>query len=185
VNPQAVYSEGMVSNVIFDEGGISLAFEASEYEARLGLLRRRMETAKLDAVICISPPTLFCFCGYDGQSYCNEQALVVTLDEHPPVLIVRDIDRSLANGIAGNSWGDRRPHHYPDENPAQFAGSILTERLDHATKKRDRSAIMLQNACRMASMTVDRMLGGLQFMDGHRDERAPLPRINAGRLRAA
>jgi Xaa-Pro dipeptidase len=108
-----------------DNSGIGLAFAPSEYAARLAVLRRRMEAARLDAVICVSPATLYYFCGYDGQSYGDDQALVITLDERHPILIVRDIDLSLANGIAGTAWGEKRPYRYPNENPAQFAAEIL------------------------------------------------------------
>jgi len=125
----------MGDGVTFDESGILLPFEPSEYVARLGLLRHRMEAARLDAVICVSPATLYYFSGYDGQSYGDEQALVVTLDERPPVLIVRDIDLSLANDIAGSAWGEKRPYHYPDEDPAQFAWEIVAAALKGGARR--------------------------------------------------
>jgi Xaa-Pro dipeptidase len=115
--------------VTIDESGILLAFDPSEYAARLGLLRHRMEAAKIDAVICVSPATLYYFCGYDGQSYGDDQALVITLDERPPILILRDIDLSLANDIAGGAWGEKQPYRYPNEDPARIALGMLAAAL--------------------------------------------------------
>ncbi len=124
----------------WDESGVALPFDGAEYAERLALLRRRMAAAGLDAVICVSPPSLFYFCGYDGQSYADEQALVITLDERAPVLIVRDIDLSLANGISagGSAWGDKRPYHFPDEDPGRavaLEGPFLARALRAGAKR--------------------------------------------------
>ncbi|GAB3104826.1 aminopeptidase P family protein [Aestuariicella hydrocarbonica] len=77
-----------------------MTFPFSEYERRLGDLRRRMEKRLLDAVIITDPENLMYLTDYQTTGYSFFQALVVPIDA-PPFMITRQLEES---NVHARTW---------------------------------------------------------------------------------
>lgn len=67
------------------------AFEAVEYERRLGLVRKAMAGRDLDALVIGDPANMNWLTGFDAWSFYVPQVMLV-LHDHPPVWLGRQMD---------------------------------------------------------------------------------------------
>jgi ectoine hydrolase len=73
------------------------AFETTEYRSRLDSVRRLMAESGLDALLVINEGNMNYLTGYEGYSESAPQAVLVTLDDDP-YIILRDMDVRCAEG---------------------------------------------------------------------------------------
>lgn len=98
------------------------AFEKAEYERRVRDVKRRMETAGFDLIICQDPANLAWLTGFDGWSFYVPQAVLVHLEEAAPIWFGRAQDVKSAeittdlpvSNIVGFSEG---LVHHPEKHP--------------------------------------------------------------------
>lgn len=103
-----------------------LPFEAGEYEARIALLQAAMAAENYDALVCFAPSSLYYYCGYEGYSYNEEQFMLVLPDRPAAMLVIRDIDESLAKGPARYSHcSEIITYRYPVEDPSSILWKLL------------------------------------------------------------
>ena len=62
---------------------VALPFARSEYDERLGKVRREMDRRGLELLICPDPSNMSWLTGYDGWSFYTPQAVLVTHDADP------------------------------------------------------------------------------------------------------
>lgn len=73
------------------------AFETSEYRARLNSLRALMSETGIDALLVINEGNICYLTGYEGYSESAPQAVLVTLEDDPYILL-REMDVRCAEG---------------------------------------------------------------------------------------
>jgi len=74
-----------------------LAFEESEYRARVHAVRQRMAAEGLDALLCSHPANMGYLTGYDGWSFYVHQLVLVTASaDEDPVWFGRAMDANAA-----------------------------------------------------------------------------------------
>lgn len=89
-----------------------LTFTRSDYDIRLDAVRRRMEKAGLDLLLCTDPANMHYLTGYDGWSFYVPQLVAIPGSGGDPHWIGRGID---ANGARVTTYlGDDHIHAYAD-----------------------------------------------------------------------
>lgn len=104
------------------------AFTRAEHEARLARARGALAEAGFDLCVSFAPETHYYLAGYDAWVGVNSpQALVFsTREEEPPTLLLRDVDRPLAEET---SWlADIRCYHLFTDDFAELVRGIAAER---------------------------------------------------------
>jgi ectoine hydrolase len=71
-------------------------FSLAEYALRLARTRQRMETAGIEVLVVCDPANMQYLSGYEGWSFYTPQALIVPLDEEPPIWVGRAMDAPTA-----------------------------------------------------------------------------------------
>ena len=71
-------------------------FDREEYSARLSDVKRRMDQAGFDMIICQDPANMYWLTGFDGWSFYVPQCVVVHLDEDSPFWFGRAQDAKAA-----------------------------------------------------------------------------------------
>jgi len=106
---------------------MALAFEASEYAARMERGQRAVAAAGLDALIVTAPENICYLSGFATPGYHVFQALVVPARQDP-FLVIRNIE---VDNVRNHSWVQR---HYPIDNLDIaldiFAAAVKQERAD-------------------------------------------------------
>lgn len=74
------------------------AFETSEYKTRLAALRKLMSDAEVDALLVVNEGNICYLTGYEGFSESAPQAVLVTLEDEDPYIILREMDVRCAEG---------------------------------------------------------------------------------------
>ena len=97
-------------------------FEPEEYAARVNDVKRRMDEAGFDLLVCQDPANMGWLTGFDGWSFYTPQAVVVHQDEEWPVWFGRAQDAKSAHITtdlpAGNIVGFSEPLvHHPVDHP--------------------------------------------------------------------
>lgn len=88
-------------------------FEQAEYQHRLDKVRKEMMRAGIDVLLVSHPANMFYLTGYDGWSYYVHQAVILGLNNDPPVWIGRQMD---VPGAHATVWMERdRVRAYPDD----------------------------------------------------------------------
>lgn len=104
-----------------------LPFEPAEYEARIASLKSAMAAENYDAIVCFSPASICYYCGYEGYSYIEEQFMLVLPDRPAAILVIRDIDESLAKGPARQSHcSEVITYRYPTDDPSKILWKLLS-----------------------------------------------------------
>ncbi|MDH3472846.1 MAG: Xaa-Pro peptidase family protein [Rhodospirillales bacterium] len=98
------------------------AFDSAEYARRLADVRRRMDQAGFDLIVCQDPANMCWLTGFDGWSFYTPQAVVVHRDEDRLIWFGRAQDAKSAHITtdlpAGNIVGfSERLVHHPVEHP--------------------------------------------------------------------
>jgi ectoine hydrolase len=109
------------------------AFPTIEYRERIARVKRRMETAGIDVLLCAEPASLNYLCGYDGWSFYVHQFLVLALPMEEPIWIGRAMDAPgarLTTFLKPESIEPYPEDHVdaPDRHPARFAAELLKAR---------------------------------------------------------
>jgi len=97
------------------------SFSEQEHRARLAQARRLLKEQGIDHCISVAPESLYYYGGYDSWVSVNSpQALIFSVDESEPTIVLRDTDVSLA---LESSWvKDVRSYRMMfDDIPATFA----------------------------------------------------------------
>src|ERR1700730_7267753 len=97
------------------------AFSADEHRDRLARARELLKGAGLSGCISVAPEHLHYLGGYDSWVSVNSpQALIFTISDDEPTIILRDVDLALARET---SWiGDLRSYRLmADDVPALIA----------------------------------------------------------------
>ncbi len=101
-------------------------FPDSVYAERRTRARHAMREAGLECCIAIAPESLFYLCGYDSWTAMNNpQALVFTVHDDAPVLLVRDVDLALARESA--RVADIRTFRVNRDDPAGLIAALVFE----------------------------------------------------------
>lgn len=103
----------------------------AEYAHRLDATRTRMRAADLDALVVVDPANLHYLTGYNAWSFYTPQALFVTHDEQP-VLLMRAMDaggahRTVAPGTAEVIGYPETFIHQPDRHPFHWIADNLRD----------------------------------------------------------
>ena len=72
-------------------------FEKSEYDNRVADVKKRMQLAGFDLLICQDPASMGWLTGFDGWSFYTPQAVLVHLDETSPIWFGRAQDAKSAH----------------------------------------------------------------------------------------
>lgn len=107
-------------------GKIEPAFSQTEYRERLHRARVALRQAGMDGVLCIAPEHLNYFVGYDAHTFFDEQALIFSVDDDEPTLIVRDGDIGTARAMA--CVGNQRAYNLDEGGAALLAGRVTREK---------------------------------------------------------
>ncbi|WEJ08627.1 M24 family metallopeptidase [Sinorhizobium prairiense] len=91
------------------------AFTAEEYRRRVRDVKRRMEEAGLDLLVCQDPANMCWLTGYDAWSFYTPQVVLVHHDSEMPIWVGRLVDVN----------GARVTTDLPDENILHFPDSLL------------------------------------------------------------
>ncbi len=75
------------------------AFTLKEHQSRLKRAQDLMQENNIDACICASPELIYYFTGYDAHTHLaiGSQALILSVDDPAPILILRDGDEPQAD----------------------------------------------------------------------------------------
>jgi len=98
------------------------AFEREEFDRRVGNVKKRMQNAGFDLLICQDPASMGWLTGFDGWSFYTPQAVLVHLDESSPIWFGRAQDAKSAHittDIPNNniiSFSESLVHH-PTAHP--------------------------------------------------------------------
>lgn len=112
-------------------GSVAL-FTREEYEARLQVVKQRMNQRGIDTLLVTDPANMNYLTGYDGWSFYVPQAVVVSLNLEQPIWVGRGID---SNGARLTCWIDEdmiRSYgdHYVHSavlHPMDFVADVLSE----------------------------------------------------------
>ena len=104
------------------------AFTKQEHRSRLDAARQIMDESDLDACVCTSPELLYYFTGYDAHTHhaIGSQALVLTVSENEPVLILRDGDVPQADETV--VVGELRPFRLGASDLGELVSETLSKR---------------------------------------------------------
>ena len=108
-------------------------FTRKEYADRIARVKRVMEGAGLDVLLCPDPANICYLTGYDGWSFYVPQLAVVALEDELPLWIGRPMDVNTARMTA--YLPDDRLLSYPedvvqvdDDHPMRAMGELLAAR---------------------------------------------------------
>jgi len=101
--------------------GREAAFPAAEFEARQAQLRASMVARDIDALVVTGPENIYWLCGRQTAGYFAFQALVMTA-EGAPTLLVRQLELP---GSAANTWIDTIVAYQDGEPPAAALAAVL------------------------------------------------------------
>ena len=133
-----------------------MRFEKSEYAARLANCRAAMAARGIDVLVDSDPANMNYLTGYDGWSFYVPQAVVVTLDDSPPLWIGRGVD---IGGARITTWLPHEnllewPDHLvdnPTAHPMEFiADELKRRRLDDKTIAIEEDCYFFTPRCRDA-----------------------------------
>src|SRR5690625_1897048 len=100
-------------------------FSSEEFERRLRRVQDAMEKQRLDMLVVSSPEDILYLTGYDCCAYYQFQVAIVLPDQEQPVLLIRNLDESLARDSA---WTTRcHTFRLETEDPVQVLASLLLE----------------------------------------------------------
>ena len=99
------------------------AFPASEHRERLARARQALKAAGFDFCISVAPEHLYYFGGYDSWVSVNSpQALLFSVDEGEPAIVLRNVDLSL---VRESSWVTNiHTYHLLLEDPAALIAKV-------------------------------------------------------------
>lgn len=108
-----------------------MGISTAEYAQRLTATRERMRAQDLDALLVVDPANIHYLTGYNAWSFYTPQALFVTHEEQP-VLIMRAMDaggahRTVAPGAADVIGYPETYIHKPDRHPFDWIADHLRE----------------------------------------------------------
>jgi Xaa-Pro dipeptidase len=109
------------------------AFSATEYRERIARVKRRMERAGIDVLLCAEPASLNYLCGYDGWSFYVHQFLVLSLTMEEPLWVGREMDAAgarLTTVLKPESLAPYPEDHVdsPERHPARFVAELMKQR---------------------------------------------------------
>lgn len=102
--------------------GYTKPFEKHEYQARVGAVQKRMNSADLDLLICQDPANMCWLTGFDGWSFYTPQVVLLHRDAHSPIWFGRAQDAKSAHittDLPGEnivSYSEYLVHH-PEKHP--------------------------------------------------------------------
>ena len=107
-----------------------LAFDVSEYRARVRRTKEAMARQGVEVLLCVNPSNMCYLTGYDSWSFYVHQTVIVALDEDQPIWIGRGMD---ANGAKITTYlEDENILFYPDEyvqsvmkHPMHFVADVI------------------------------------------------------------
>ncbi len=99
----------------------SKAFEKAEYDRRVLDVKKRMEAAGFDLLICQDPANMGWLCGFDGWSFYTPQAVLVHLEAAAPLWFGRAQDVKSAHFTTD----------LPAENIIGFSEPLVHHRVMH------------------------------------------------------
>ena len=102
-------------------------FSPVEHRARLDVARQRLADAGISVCICIAPENLYYYGGYDSWVSVNSpQALVFSVGDDEPTIILRDTDIALA---METSWvRDLRPYRLMADDIPGLVANVAREK---------------------------------------------------------
>ena len=100
--------------------GFEKAFEPAEFARRVKDVKRRMQEAGFDLLICQDPANMGWLTGFDGWSFYTPQAVVVQMDTEWPIWFGREQDAKSA--------------HITTDLPAESIIAFSEPLVHHATK---------------------------------------------------
>ena len=103
------------------------AFAETEHRERLARARQAMAAAGIDACVCVAPEDLYYLGGYDSWVAVNSpQALIFTVRDDEPTIVVRNVDRPL---VTETAWvRDIRTYHMHLDDPAALIAAVVAEK---------------------------------------------------------
>jgi Xaa-Pro aminopeptidase len=103
------------------------AFPEDEHRARLGRARQALRAADIACCVSVAPEHLYFLGGYDAWVSVNSpQALIFSIDEDEPTLVVRDVDLALPRET---SWvRDIRSYHLHADDVAALIASVVAQK---------------------------------------------------------
>lgn len=109
------------------------AFALAEYRDRIARVKRRMEAAGIDVLLCAEPASLNYLCGYDGWSFYVHQFLVLSLSMEEPIWVGRAMDAAGARLTTFLRPENIEPYpedyvDAPDRHPARFVAELMKRR---------------------------------------------------------
>ena len=96
-------------------------FTQAEYAQRLAGVKRRMERAGFDLIICQDPANMCWLTGYDGWSFYVPQCVLVHLEEDRPIWFGRAQDARSARLTTG----------LPETNIVPFSERLVQQPVEH------------------------------------------------------
>ncbi|MBP1887396.1 M24 family metallopeptidase [Sinorhizobium mexicanum] len=106
----------------------SAVFTAAEYSRRIRDVKKRMERAGFDLIICQDPANMGWLTGYDGWSFYVPQCVLVHVDEERPIWFGRAQDEKSALLTTGLPQGNVVPFsEYLVQNPEGHPFDELAE----------------------------------------------------------
>ena len=99
----------------------SKAFEKEEFDRRIGDVKKRMQNAGFDLLICQDPASMGWLTGFDGWSFYTPQAVLVHLDESSPIWFGRAQDAKSAHITTD----------IPNDNIISFSESLVHHPTAH------------------------------------------------------
>jgi len=108
------------------EDAMSLAFQRSEFDARLARLREGMDAHGIDAVLVYGQDQMYYLTGYDQIGYSYYQVLVVRAGETPVTYLCREVDAHI---IRETSIAEDVRVWYDDHanDPTEMTADIVRE----------------------------------------------------------
>jgi Xaa-Pro dipeptidase len=102
-------------------------FDSDTYNHRLVLARKVLGQHGLEAAVMVAPEHQFYFAGFDSWTGVNSpQALILTINDDEPTLLLRNVDLSLATE---STWlTDVRTYQLHSENFPDIVRDILKEK---------------------------------------------------------
>lgn len=73
------------------------AFDVTEFQTRIAVVKQRMERAGFDMILCQDPANIGYLTGFDGWSFYTPQAVILHLNEDWPIWFGREQDAKSAH----------------------------------------------------------------------------------------
>ena len=96
-------------------------FDAAEYERRVSDVKRRMEAAGFELLVCQDPASMNWLTGFDGWSFYMPQAVLVHVDDTAPIWFGRAQDAKSAHITTG----------LPESNIVAYSEHLVNHPVDH------------------------------------------------------